>query len=1061
LKRARAALVGFALAGAGLANAFQPGDLNCDGTLNGYDIDPFVLALTDPAVYAQQFPTCDYMLADLDGDGSVDGYDIDPFVLVLTGGSPYEPPTAVELAGNSLTAYPYFEYVRAFNQNAPIKLALDPALHPEINGATADVYVVEKKTAGHWYIDPSLADVTVGGPLTVTFSGGTVQDNIFEITGPDELNAAAFEEVTGDFTGLGHGYDMIVDMDRNGQLDAGDYIDGLGREAGLYVVHDTTQAGPLAVSERLYNVDTIFGIPATWAAEALYYPTNVEQMGKLPLLVIGHGAGHNYTWYGHIGYHMASYGFVVMSHANNFSQDLATCRHTDAFLELLPSIAGGVLVGHIDTHHIIWCGHSVGGTGVTEGCYSITADPPLYVPTHYAPADIVLVDAMLPPDTHGTLVTNPGAFNYHLWTASGDGDVSYGTFRLHDRATRFRQSTVVQGAGHAWFHDAGGAPWFEGPCPIYEEGTHLVQLGLMLPMYKYYAQGNVAGEDFLWRQYEAFHPPAVPVGIDPCYVVSQEYRNHAEGGFAFLDDYETHTETDVSSSGGAVTFDVDNLTEGRLRDSVSGFAWTASDPFNGATQDGPDDTGKGVVFDWDGADRYCEWAVIPELQDFSAWKYLSLRGAQGTQHPYTLATDGVLTFTVTLRDSAGNISSISSGAYGGGFGMPYARSGGWHNEMRRIRIRTVDFLANGSPLNLSSIAAVRLDVGPSWGTPQGRIVLDELMLDNDWPAATTPLTMAMVEQPPAFVPPYVPTDLYVEIYENDDLLLPGSAHMYFRQAGSTWESVQMEYVTGELWRGRLPAFECREEREYYFSAEGQEAGVLSIPVAGAEGPFVSIGGTFVEILADDFEDDLGWTVDSAPDMTSGMWQRALPGGGEEHSPAQDYDGSGRCYLTDNRWMYDVDGGPTQLTSPLLDLSAAEDPVLGFAAWLFCNDTAPPEEDFLDVLLSSDDGQSWLQAARIASHDGWAVYQVHFADHIPLTASVRARFVVEDLPNNSQTEAGVDAVEAFDVRCGQGTRGVLSGRTDDAVLPISSARDIQAADRGEAAHKYRRAALSQL
>jgi hypothetical protein len=24
----------------------QPGDLNCDGSVNGYDIDPFVLALT-------------------------------------------------------------------------------------------------------------------------------------------------------------------------------------------------------------------------------------------------------------------------------------------------------------------------------------------------------------------------------------------------------------------------------------------------------------------------------------------------------------------------------------------------------------------------------------------------------------------------------------------------------------------------------------------------------------------------------------------------------------------------------------------------------------------------------------------------------------------------------------------------------------------------------------------------------------------------------------------------------------------------------------------------------
>jgi hypothetical protein len=61
------------------------GDLNCDGAVNGYDIDPFVLALTDPEAYAGQWPECDYMLADINGDGAVNGYDIDPFVAVLTG----------------------------------------------------------------------------------------------------------------------------------------------------------------------------------------------------------------------------------------------------------------------------------------------------------------------------------------------------------------------------------------------------------------------------------------------------------------------------------------------------------------------------------------------------------------------------------------------------------------------------------------------------------------------------------------------------------------------------------------------------------------------------------------------------------------------------------------------------------------------------------------------------------------------------------------------------------------------------------------------------------------
>ena len=62
------------------------GDLNCDGVVNAFDIDPFVLALTDPAGYAAAWPNCDFMNADCNGDGEVNAFDIDPFVELLTGG---------------------------------------------------------------------------------------------------------------------------------------------------------------------------------------------------------------------------------------------------------------------------------------------------------------------------------------------------------------------------------------------------------------------------------------------------------------------------------------------------------------------------------------------------------------------------------------------------------------------------------------------------------------------------------------------------------------------------------------------------------------------------------------------------------------------------------------------------------------------------------------------------------------------------------------------------------------------------------------------------------------
>jgi sulfatase modifying factor 1 len=74
---------GFRIAWVGTTNL---GDMNCDGVVSAADIDPFVLALTDPPAYIAQFPDCDLYLADFNNDGFVTAADIDPFVQALVAG---------------------------------------------------------------------------------------------------------------------------------------------------------------------------------------------------------------------------------------------------------------------------------------------------------------------------------------------------------------------------------------------------------------------------------------------------------------------------------------------------------------------------------------------------------------------------------------------------------------------------------------------------------------------------------------------------------------------------------------------------------------------------------------------------------------------------------------------------------------------------------------------------------------------------------------------------------------------------------------------------------------
>ncbi|MEW6249824.1 MAG: thioredoxin domain-containing protein [Planctomycetota bacterium] len=62
----------------------NPGDLNCDGAVDFDDINPFVLALSDPAGYNQAYPNCNIMNGDCNGDGVFNFDDINPFVALLS-----------------------------------------------------------------------------------------------------------------------------------------------------------------------------------------------------------------------------------------------------------------------------------------------------------------------------------------------------------------------------------------------------------------------------------------------------------------------------------------------------------------------------------------------------------------------------------------------------------------------------------------------------------------------------------------------------------------------------------------------------------------------------------------------------------------------------------------------------------------------------------------------------------------------------------------------------------------------------------------------------------------
>ncbi len=636
------------------------------------------------------------------------------------------------LAGDELSLYPHFQFINAINDNHLVQTTLDPNRFPARVGLPCRIYVTDHRTPAQWAINNTLTDVS-GGYESTSILAGSITNNITAVW---TSNLDPGDEV-------GKAYDVIYDFGLDGTLDPGDIIDGLSgidtvneSTAGFYLVRDLNLPGP-------FNTTRISYSGGYWLGQYTYYPDNISSLGSVPLVVISHGNGHNYTWYDYLGYHLASYGFIVMSHTNYTgpgieSASTTTLTNTDYILGNQDTIGGGVLNGHIDSHRITWIGHSRGGEGVVRAFDRIHDHT--YTPQNYSWEDIVCISSIAPTVYLNTETqSNPHEVNYHLITGAADGDVNGGvhdpdrqSLRLTQVARGNIQVTYVHGASHNDFNCCG---WNDGTGPdlIGRPEAQRVAKSFYVALIKYYTEDNIAARDYLTRPYFDLHPS----GIADHVIIANQYKDAVAAAPYMIDDYETHPGPTISSSGGAVTFTVSNLFEGRLDDSNTTFTWMSSDPMNGMSQcDYLDNFAGGVVFNWSPGDsKYYELEILSELRDFTDDAFLSFRACQGTRHPETVANDTTVSFTITLRDGSGHTSSIDIAA-NCGINYPYRRTGlgtgvGWGNEFNTIRIRLSDFTTDNTDLDLADIHAVRFEFGASFGSNRGRISLDDIEITQD------------------------------------------------------------------------------------------------------------------------------------------------------------------------------------------------------------------------------------------------------------------------------------------------------------------------------------------
>ncbi len=281
---------------------------------------------------------------------------------------------------------------------------------------------------------------------------------------------------------------------------------------------------------------------------------------------------------------------------------------------------------------------------------------------------------------------------------------------------------------------------------------------------------------------------------------------------------------------------------------------------------------------------------------------------------------------------------------------------------------------------------------------------------------------------PSIVDPDGGTTFPVVVQADLDTPVSGTSLLNYND-GSGWLAVPLVVLGTNIYNAVFPPTTCGATVEFYFSTLTTDAEIATDPLEAPDEVYSTLSaGDFTTVAAYDFESADFWGVVNEL-VVDGAWERGVPAGnGSAGDPTQDYDGSGQCYLTGNRANpSDVDGGPTRLISPVFDLSGTSDPLLRYARWM---SNSNQDGDALVVEVSSNAGASWVQVEAALHQPAWVEQTWRIADFVTPNSQFRVRFSVADNPDNSTTEAAVDAFAIVEADCdGEECFGDLDGDND--------------------------------
>ncbi|MEZ6234477.1 MAG: GC-type dockerin domain-anchored protein [Phycisphaerales bacterium] len=276
-------------------------------------------------------------------------------------------------------------------------------------------------------------------------------------------------------------------------------------------------------------------------------------------------------------------------------------------------------------------------------------------------------------------------------------------------------------------------------------------------------------------------------------------------------------------------------------------------------------------------------------------------------------------------------------------------------------------------------------------------------------AGNRPVSLSFPSGSPASINPAGGTSFPVNLASNAPAVQVSAVRAYI-DTGSGFVESNLSSAGSGNWTVNMPADSCGDTVNYYFEATVNNGIVFRFPPV--DGAFSTVAAASTNnVLTEDFE-GTDWDISGSP--SAGGWQRGVLGGFGNGAPLLPASGAS-AVVTGNANNVDLDGGPTLLTSPVMDLS--DGGAMTFAYWVGTGTSGAS-------ILGMTDGLSVEVATNAAGTNWTPVFSTFLATNawieqsvaLPASSTVRVRFSGVDSTPDQTVELGVDNVRVYEAVC---------------------------------------------